>query len=97
MKKAFIFILVACLLCGCENISSNLAQMETEKSSNITSPDLTRYGNENNMNYEAFWYVVDNRTGVVYLEYNSGRRYGITVMLNADGTPVTQDQLKLED
>lgn len=32
--------------------------------------------------------LVDKKTGVCYLEFDSGYyRYGITVMLNADGTP----------
>ena len=39
-------------------------------------------------------YVVDNHTGVVYIEYNGGYHGGITVALNADGTPVTKEQLE---
>lgn len=31
--------------------------------------------------------LVDKETGVCYLEYDGGRQYGITVMLNQDGTP----------
>ena len=44
-----------------------------------------------------FQYFVDKRTGVVYLMYfsKSGKRMGMTVMLNADGTPVTADQVGL--
>ncbi len=41
-------------------------------------------------------YLIDEQTGVVYLEFRSGDLYGITVMLNADGTPVTAKQLELE-
>ena len=52
-------------------------------------PDLTAYGNGN------YFYLVDNRTGVVYLEYSFGRQCGISVMLNPDGSPVTRDQLGL--
>lgn len=35
------------------------------------------------------WYsiIVDKETGVCYLEMSGGYQYGITVMLNADGTP----------
>lgn len=40
-------------------------------------------------------YLIDQRTGVVYLEYHNGDIYGITVMLNADGTPVTANQLEV--
>ena len=31
--------------------------------------------------------LVDKKTGVCYLERRTGNQYGITVMLNADGTP----------
>lgn len=31
--------------------------------------------------------LIDKKTGVCYLEYKQGYKYGITVMLNADGTP----------
>ncbi len=31
--------------------------------------------------------LVDKETGVCYLEYILASRYGITVLLNADGTP----------
>lgn len=31
--------------------------------------------------------LVNKKTGVCYLEFDSDYRYGITVMLNADGTP----------
>ena len=31
--------------------------------------------------------LVDKETNVCYLEYKSGKNYGITVMLNPDGTP----------
>ena len=35
------------------------------------------------------WYsiLVDRETGVCYFEYRAGHHYGLTVMLNSDGTP----------
>ena len=39
---------------------------------------------------EYFGYVADEHTGVVYIYTN----HGITVALNADGSPVTKEQLE---
>lgn len=39
---------------------------------------------------EYFSYVADEHTGVIYI-YTS---HGITAALNADGTPVTKEQLE---
>ena len=52
-------------------------------------PDVTAYGNG------SYFYLVDNRTGVVYLEYSFSYQHGLSVMLNPDGSPVTMDQLGL--
>ena len=43
---------------------------------------------------EDYEYIIDTNTGVVYLKYQQFNRYGITVMLNPDGTPITAEQLK---
>jgi len=64
--------------------------LQTREASGDITPNVTRYGNNN------YFYLVDNNTGVVYLEYSSYYQHGITVMLNADGTPVTKDQLGLK-
>ena len=44
----------------------------------------------------GYFYVVDANTGVVYLKYESGYHGAITVMLNADGTPITAEQLGIK-
>lgn len=44
--------------------------------------------------YDNYGYLIDEHTGVVYIKYNGGNRGGITVALNADGTPVTKEQLE---
>jgi len=36
-------------------------------------------------------------TGVVYLQFEGYRRAGITVALNADGTPITVEQIETEE
>lgn len=36
----------------------------------------------------AYSILVDTETNVMYLRYYVGYKYGITVLLNADGTPM---------
>lgn len=55
-------------------------------------PKITQYGADTRIN--TYYYAVDERTGVVYLLFEAGKRAGITVALNADGTPVTKEQLE---
>ena len=43
-----------------------------------------------------YYYVVDKNTGVVYIQFEGTRTAGITPALNADGTPMTADQLGLK-
>lgn len=54
------------------------------------APQMTSFGERN-----GDWnYYVDENTGVIYIVYNPmNARYGITPALNADGTPMTRDQL----
>ena len=87
MKKIIACVIVATLLSGCGDNS----RADIVPSSNIL-PNMTKYSFVGS----GYHYLVDNRTGVVYLELRTGHSYGITVMLNADGTPVTKDQLELE-
>lgn len=59
-------------------------------SSKKIAPQMTFFGEQN-----GDWrYYVDENTGVIYIVYNPmNARYGITVAYNADGTPITRDQL----
>lgn len=63
-------------------------------------PALTKVTDDENNDFDyssRYSYLIDRRTGVVYIEYTSGRyRYGITAMLNPDGSAVTADQLGFE-
>lgn len=58
------------------------------------SKDVNDFTTEGSFEYDAFGYFVDEHTGVVYIKYNGGNRGGITVALNADGSPVTKEQLE---
>ena len=59
------------------------------------APDLTYYVNTINDDGSGVYYsyLIDNRTGVVYLRYREGFSSGIIVMLNTNGTPVTVDRI----
>lgn len=92
IKKLLIPVLCTMILTGCGN-ETDYADAEIQQQ-NVT-PNIMVC----NSNNSYYCYVVDKNTGVVYLKYN-GYTYsavgGITVMLNADGTPVTAQQLGIE-
>ena len=90
MRKAIAILpLVALLLTGCD-----IGTYGTKVSSQESQPRITVYAADA-ANTLTYYYVVDDRTGVVYLQFDGFYRGGITVMLNPDGTPVTKDQLEL--
>lgn len=85
---AIILALLVLTLGGCGNVAEYVtAEPETE-----ITPNVERVGN-----YWGYHYLIDRNTNVVYLEYYDTVThkgfFGLTVMLNADGTPVTADQL----
>ena len=82
MKK----ILIATTLClmllvGCGTVAD---------SADRSTPNLYKVGN---FTFNDYRYLIDRNTHVVYLEHRGG---GIVVMLNADGTPITAEQLEIE-
>ena len=83
-NKLFIITLLIFTICvlmtGCGN-------------NKYKKPDIEAFGEEI---YYHYHYVIDNRTGVVYLVCDYGTGSGITIMLNADGTPVLKSQLETE-
>lgn len=91
MKKVTVVIMciiTAFLLSGCKEGQSTLT---ARYSSKYNIPDVSSLAKDTD-SYDYF-YVIDNNTGVVYLQFIGFRRAGITVALNADGTPVTVDQI----
>lgn len=90
MRKVIAILpLFALLLTGCDTGTTG-----TYVSSQESQPRITVYAAD--ASSPTYYYVVDDRTGVVYLEFDGLYRAGITVMLNPDGTPVTKDQLELK-
>lgn len=83
------FIITNCTSCGNRE---DVSQSSYKKNAAVT-PNITSYSDLDDGNY---FYIVDENTGVVYLCYDGYRRYGMTVMFNADGTPVLAEDLGLK-
>ena len=85
MKK-ILFALILCLmlLVGCDTAAD---------SADRNTPNLYEVGD---FFFRDYRYLIDRNTGVVYLEKSAEKGGGIVVMLNADGTPVTAEQLEIE-
>ena len=90
MKKLPIIlsVLTVVLLTGCKGqVQADYGNTEDYKLPNVTriiSP-------HNDVGYN---YLIDNNTGVVYLEYDGTHRHAITVMFNSDGTVMTEKDIK---
>lgn len=86
MTKKIVILLCALSLLiflGC-GVNANAG---TKYRPNIVEIDVPMMG---------YYYAIDVKTGVVYLSYGSYYKHSMTVMLNADGTPVTAEQLGIE-
>ena len=99
MKKILEVIAIICLsiiivlsLAGCDEGQSRqdaYYSIENNKADvTVLAKGVPKY---------SYFYVVDNKTGVVYIQFHGNYQGGITVMVNPDGTPVLADQIKRED
>lgn len=88
MKKFLIVLItIMCLLLtGCDD-----GRRANTITSNGIAPLITIYGSD--WPEISFTYAVDENTGVVYILGAVGNRGFMSVALNADGTPVTKEQL----
>lgn len=87
MKKLILAaILAATMLTGCDT-----GQKGTKVRGDVY-PKITQYGTDTEE--YTYFYAVDERTGTVYLLFDAFRRAGITDAVNADGSPVTKEQLE---
>lgn len=90
MKNKILLIILTIILIGCCLVGCDVdVERAKQKESCGVTPKITEYGDD------YYFYIVDENTQVVYLGCYYGYWYGITVMLNADGTPITADQLNL--
>ena len=93
MRKYWIVLaLCVVLLTGC---SKNVSEATNDYSNHVV-PNIVELGRGNSGVSNYYYYSIDRNTGVVYLNYDSYYRHAITVMLNADGTPVTAEQLGID-
>lgn len=94
MKKIlFVLFAMLLLLTGCsEGGTTGVVQPETYAQDVL--PSLLRIGDLTLNN--GYCYLVDKNTGVVYLEFASGYHHAVTLMVNADGTPITAEQLGIK-
>ena len=90
MKK-IIPISLLLFLVGCDSRGTATSERVVQ---NI-APNIINCGGNNSLN-DCYGYIVDKNTGVVYLYYSGYYKYGLTVMLNTDGTPITAEQLGIE-
>lgn len=93
MKKILyliILLFVICNLTGCKG----QVQADYGNTEDYELPNVTRIVSRYNKEYN---YLIDNNTGVVYLEYEGlNGRHAISVMFNADGTVMTEKDIKKE-
>lgn len=92
MKKLLVAlsVLVITSLTGCKGQArGNYGNTEDYKLPNVTK--IMGQWSDGGYNY-----LIDNDTGVVYLEYNGGYEHAITVMFHSDGTVMTEKDIKKE-
>lgn len=94
MKKTIVIICLTAMLLMLAGCAEGQTTATPGYSSKYNVPDISILAKDED-NYK-YYYVIDNNTGVVYLQFDGFRRAGITVVLNADGTPVTVDQIRME-
>lgn len=91
MKKILyliILLFVICNLTGCKG----QAQADYGNTEDYKLPNVTRIISP--YNNKGYNYLIDNNTGVVYLEYEGDYGRAITVMFNKDGTLMTEKDIR---
>lgn len=94
MRKTIAIICLTAMLFMLAGCKEGQSQSTPGYSKEYIEPDISILAKD--LDSYDYFYVLDNNTGVVYLQFTGFRRAGITVALNADGTPVTVDQIRTE-
>lgn len=84
MKKILAVLLLSIMMTGCGKSSDGIVETKTTEIKELSHFERHVIGDDYSI-------IVDKETGVCYLEYRCSAGYqayyGITVMLNPDGTP----------
>ena len=96
MKKRLIFavLMMSLMLTGCRSSGTASADMYINESN--PTPKIVKLSDVDPGDRDKYFYIVDKNTGVVYLAYDGYRQFGLTAMINVDGSAVTAEQLDLE-
>ncbi len=94
MRKTIVITCLTAMLLMLSGCEEGHSPSTPGYSSKYNVPDISILAKDTG--HYNYFYVIDNNTGVVYLQFDGFRRAGITVALNADGTPVTVDQIRMK-
>lgn len=78
MKRVILISAIICMLTGCRN------------NEEVEYPKIKKLCDMHN----GYYYSVDEKTGVIYLEHDGMFIHSITVVFNEDGTVMTEDDIK---
>ena len=95
MNKKFlaIFLLSGVIgLSGC-SIHTGTKAVSHNSIDSAPKPEMSVYASSWDTGDVSYYYTIDEKTGVVYIECDGYRRHGITVAYNADGTVMTKEDL----
>lgn len=84
-----IILLVAVCVYSCAANEGKHATIDSNATSDYEELKLRQIG----FNSSGYNYLVDENTGVVYLEYDGYNTHSISVMFNADGTVMTEKDI----
>lgn len=92
-KKLLITLLIgaALTLSSCNEGEAGASTISFE---GYTAPNVSRIGVDAITYGGQYNYLVDNNTGVVYLECHYGQGVALTVMFNSDGSIMTKDDIR---
>lgn len=100
MQEHFIVILIAIAFIAVFFYAIKVVENSEHKSPVLADRDRKHNGSIPNMEKIArgpkgsCWnYYIDHKTGCIYLVHDGGYHFGLAIVQNPDGTPMTLDEL----
>jgi uncharacterized membrane protein SpoIIM required for sporulation len=89
-------VLIATVVLALLTIMSTCSVVSAKTKKATPKPNVTTSEKVIDEHDGTFQYIIDNNTGVVYLEHHGdwGAEVTCVLLVNPDGTPVTIDQLE---